>query len=68
MIVFLVICYVAVLALLIRLGVIKLNLWWKISPLIWTLVLLVALFIPMQWGAPTGTVQETLPTFQLLIS
>jgi len=57
MIVFLVICYVAVLALLIKLGVIKLNLWWKISPLIWTLVLLVALFIPMQWGAPTGTVQ-----------
>jgi len=57
MIVFLVICYVAVLALLIKLGVIKLNLWWKISPLVWMLVLLVALFIPMQWGAPTGTVQ-----------
>ncbi len=57
MIVFLTICYVAVLALLIKLGVIRLNLWWKISPLIWILVLLVALFIPMQWGAPTGTVQ-----------
>ena len=57
MIVFLTLCYVAVLALLLKLKVIRLTLWWKISPVIWFLVLLVALFIPMQWGAPTGTVQ-----------
>lgn len=57
MIVFLTICYIAVLALLIKLGVIRLNLWWKISPLVWMLSLLILLFIPMQWGAPTGTVQ-----------
>jgi multidrug resistance efflux pump len=57
MIVFLTLCYVAVLALLVKLRVIRLNLWWKISPLVWILVLLVALFIPMQGGAPTGTVQ-----------
>ena len=57
MIVFLTLCYVGVLALLIKLKVIRLNLWWKISPLAWVLFLLVALFIPMQWGAPTGTVQ-----------
>ena len=57
MIVFLTLCYVAVLALLIKLKVIRLNLWWKVSPLVWFLVLLVVLFIPMQWGAPTGTAQ-----------
>lgn len=57
MIIFLTLCYVAVLALLIKLGVIRLNLWWKLSPLVWLVMLLVVLFIPMQWGAPTGTVQ-----------
>jgi multidrug resistance efflux pump len=57
MIVFLTLCYVAVLAILVKLRIIRLNLWWKISPLIWILVLLVALFIPRQWGAPTGRVQ-----------
>jgi multidrug efflux pump subunit AcrA (membrane-fusion protein) len=57
MIVFLTLCYVGVLALLLKLKIIRLNLWWKISPLVWMLVLLVVLFIPMQWGAPTGTVQ-----------
>ena len=54
MIVFLTICYCAVLALLVKLGVIKLNLWWKLSPLAWMLLLLILLFIPMQWGAPAG--------------
>ena len=57
MIVFLTLCYVAVLALLVKLRVIRLNLWWKLSPLVWMVVLLVVLFIPMQWGAPAGTVQ-----------
>ena len=56
MIVFLTLCYVAVLGLLIKLKVIKLNLWWKISPAVWMLILLIVLFIPMQWGAPSGTV------------
>ncbi len=57
MIVFLTLCYVAVLAILVKLRIIPLNLWWKISPLVWMIFLLVVLFIPMQWGAPTGTVQ-----------
>ena len=56
MIVFLTLCYVGVLFLLVKLKVIKLNLWWKISPAVWVLVLLIALLIPMQWGAPTGVV------------
>lgn len=57
MIVFLTLCYVAVLAVLVKFRVIRLNLWWKVSPLVWMAVLLAVLFIPMQWGAPTGTVQ-----------
>ncbi|TWU13392.1 Inner membrane protein YiaV precursor [Symmachiella macrocystis] len=56
MIVFLTLCYVAILALLIRLRIIPLNLWWKLSPIMWMLVLLVVLFLPMQWGAPSGPV------------
>jgi len=54
MIVFLTLCYVGLLAILLKLGVIKLNLWWKLSPAVWMLLLFVVLFIPMQWGAPSG--------------
>ena len=67
MIVFLTLCYCGVLAALIKLGVIKLNTFWKISPLIWVVVLLTVLIIPMQWGAPSGaarvfqTVVEVVP-------
>ena len=53
-IVFLTLCYVGLLYLLVKVGVIRWTLWWKISPLVWMLLLLVALFIPMQWGAPSG--------------
>ena len=56
MIIFLTLCYVGILFLLIKLNIIKLNLWWKLSPVVWVLILLIALFIPMQWGAPTGVV------------
>lgn len=56
MIVFLTLAYVAVLAVLVKLRIIKLNLWWKLSPLAWMLFLLVVLFIPLQWGAPAGPV------------
>ncbi len=56
MIVFLTLCYVGILAILVKLKVIKLTLWWKISPAVWFVLLLVVLFIPMLWGAPAGTV------------
>ena len=56
MIVFLTLVYVALLALLIKLKVIQLNLFWKLSPLLWMLGLFLVLFIPMQWGAPQGTI------------
>ena len=56
MIVFLTISYVALLAILVKVGVIRLTLFWKLTPLFWMFLLLVLLFIPMQWGAPAGTV------------
>lgn len=56
MIVFLTLCYVALLFLLVKLGVIRWTPFWKASPALWMILLLVALFIPMQWGAPAGPV------------
>lgn len=57
MIVFLTLCYVGLLWLLVKLNLVKLTLAWKLSPLIWVLFLLVALLLPMQWGAPGGQVR-----------
>ncbi len=54
MIVFLLNSYIAVLVALIWLKVIPGTLFWKLSPLLVLLVLLVGLFIPMGWGAPAG--------------
>jgi hypothetical protein len=56
MIVFLTLCYCALLFVLVKIGVIKLTSFWKASPLIWVTLLLIFLFIPMNWGAPAGPV------------
>lgn len=56
MIVFLTLAYIAVLFALKWFGVIRLTLAWRLSPIVWMLLLLVALFIPIQWGAPAGPV------------
>ena len=66
MIVFLTLLYVAVLAVLVRKGIITLNLWWKLSPLAWMLFLLIVLFIPMQWGAPAGQVVMVQKTVEVV--
>jgi RND family efflux transporter MFP subunit len=47
--------YIAILALFVWLGFIPLNRFWKFSPLIVLLALNVGLFIPMGWGAPSGS-------------
>jgi multidrug efflux pump subunit AcrA (membrane-fusion protein) len=56
MIVFLTLAYCGILFLLVKLNVVKLNIFWKISPLLWMVLLFFVLFIPMQWGAPGGPV------------
>jgi RND family efflux transporter MFP subunit len=47
--------YIALLALFVWLRFIPFNLFWKLSPILVLLVLLVGLFIPMGWGAPSGS-------------
>ncbi len=56
MIVFLFNVYLLILFLLVYFKIVPFNLFWKISPLLVLLLLLVGLFIPMQWGAPSGPV------------
>jgi multidrug resistance efflux pump len=53
-IVFLLNLYLAVLFCLVWFRIVPFNLFWKISPVVVLLMLLVGLFIPMQWGAPSG--------------
>jgi RND family efflux transporter MFP subunit len=47
--------YLVLLFILVKLKIVRFNLFWKISPVIVLLLLLVGLFIPMGWGAPTGS-------------
>ena len=56
MIIFLLLSYIAVLALFVWLKFIPLNTFWKMSPLVVLLALNLGLFIPMGWGAPSGPV------------
>lgn len=46
--------YLALLFALAWVGIIRMNAFWKASPLIVLLLLNVCLFIPMGWGAPQG--------------
>jgi RND family efflux transporter MFP subunit len=56
MIVVLLNVYLVILFVLVKFKVVPFNLFWKVSPVIVLLLLLVGLFIPMGWGAPTGSV------------
>ena len=66
MIIFLTLLYVAALAIAIKVGLINPNLFWKLSPLLWMLLLFVALFLPMQWGAPGGRVNVFQPVIEII--
>lgn len=57
MIVFLTLIYVAFLFLAVKIGIIRMNAFWKISPVLWMVLLFFVLFVPMQWGAPSGPVR-----------
>ena len=54
MIVALLNAYLVLLFALVRLRIVRFNLFWKCSPAIVLVLLLVGLFIPMGWGAPEG--------------
>ncbi len=55
MIVVLLNVYLVILFLLVKLNIVRFNLFWKASPFIVLLLLLIGLFIPMGWGAPQGS-------------
>jgi len=57
MIVFLTLIYIAFLFLAVKIGIIRMNSFWKISPVLWMVLLFLVLFVPMQWGAPGGAVR-----------
>ena len=48
--------YLVLLFVIVRLGIVSFNLFWKSSPFIVLLLLNLLLFIPMGWGAPQGPV------------
>ena len=54
MIVALLNAYLVLLFALVKLRIVRFNLFWKCSPAIVLILLLVGLFIPMGWGAPEG--------------
>ena len=56
MIAVLTLLYIAALFLAVKLNLIRLTLFWKLSPILWMLFLTVVLFIPMQFYAPAGAV------------
>jgi len=56
MIVFLTLIYVVFLFIAVKIGIIRMNSFWKISPVLWMVLLFFVLFVPMQWGAPSGAV------------
>ena len=58
--------YIAILALFVWLGLIPFNRFWKISPVIVAVALVVGLFIPMGWGAPQGSVLVLRNSFEVI--
>jgi len=47
--------YLVILFLLVKLKIVRFTLFWKCSPLVVMVLLLFGLFIPMGWGAPSGS-------------
>jgi multidrug resistance efflux pump len=68
MIVVLLNVYLVLLFILVKLKVVPFNLFWKASPLLVLLLLLVGLFIPMGWGAPQGPALVTRHSVQIVPS
>lgn len=54
MILFLTLCYIAVLVILIKLKIVPSNTFTKSSPVLFSLLLMVLIFLPMQFSAPSG--------------
>ena len=58
MIVFLTLLYVGILFLAVKIRLVRMNAFWKVSPVLWMVLLFFVLFVPLQWGAPAGAVNN----------
>jgi RND family efflux transporter MFP subunit len=54
MIIFLLAVYIAILVTLIKLKIVPDSLFWRLSPLLLWILLMIGFIIPMGWGAPVG--------------
>ena len=66
MILFLTLLYTGLLLILVKTGRVPWNLWTKLSPLLFSLLLFIVLFLPLQFYAPTGAVVVMQPTVQIV--
>ncbi len=66
MILVMTLAYVAILLLAIKMGYIKPTLFWKLSPLLWMVLLLFILFFPLQFWAPAGYIRVIQPMVQII--
>ncbi len=66
MILFLTLLWIGGLAIAVKANLITLNIWWKLSPLLWSFFLLIALMIPLQSWAPSGSYISGNPTIAIV--
>lgn len=66
MILFITLIYVGILFLLVKFGLLRWTMWTKLSPLFFSLLLMVVLFLPLQFFAPSGDVLVLQPTVQVV--
>lgn len=68
MILFLTLIYVAILMALVKVKLVPWNLWTKLSPIAWMLLMLATLILPLQFYAPSGPATVFQPTVQIVPS
>ena len=66
MIIFLTLCYVGLVFLLVKVRVLPDNLFVRLSPIGFMLLLFLFLFVPMQWGAPAGPAAVVRPAVSIV--
>ncbi|PLX37723.1 MAG: efflux transporter periplasmic adaptor subunit [Hyphomicrobiales bacterium] len=66
MILFLTLCYIALLYVLVKIRILPASMPVKLSPIAFSLIIFAVLFIPLQWGAPEGGVQVLRHSVQIV--
>lgn len=66
MILVLLLVYIGLLLLAFKFKLVQPTLFWKLSPIAWTLLLMFVLFFPLQFWAPGGYIRVIQPTVQIV--